>query len=72
MKKLTGGRWDVHQPATNALWLHYLADTLLNKKTYPMSPAEKKRLRDFRWGRHCLFGQLITGQRALTPTKSSL
>ena len=50
MKKLTCGRWEMHQPATNALWLHYLADTLLNKKTFSMSPAEKKQLRDFRWG----------------------
>jgi hypothetical protein len=47
---VTGGvATQVHQPATNALWLHYLADTLLNKKTFPLSPSEKKRLRDFRW-----------------------
>ena len=48
MKKLTGSRWELHQPATNALWLHYLADTLLHKKAVPMSSAEKKCLRDFR------------------------
>jgi len=48
MRKVTGGRWEVHQPASNALWLHYLADTLLNKKAVPMTGADKKRLRDFR------------------------
>ena len=57
MKKLTCGRWEMHQPATNALWLHYLADTLLNKKTFSMSPAEKMQLRDFRWGLCCLTGR---------------
>lgn len=48
MKAVTGGRWEEHQPATNSLWLHYLADVLLNQKGVPLSGAQKRRLRDFR------------------------
>lgn len=48
MKAVTGGRWEEHQPATNALWLHYLADVLLSQKGVPLSSAQKRRLRDFR------------------------
>ena len=49
MKVVTQGRWEEHQPATNTLWLHYLADVLLNQKGVPLSSAQKRRLRDFRW-----------------------
>ena len=53
MRKVTGGRWEAHQPATNALWLHYLADVLLNQKGVPLSGAQKRRLRDFRYHSAC-------------------
>lgn len=48
MKAVTHGRWEEHQPATNTLWLHYLADVLLNQKGVPLSSAQKRQLRDFR------------------------
>lgn len=32
MKKLTRGDWQAYQPATNAAWLHYLADACLTHK----------------------------------------
>ena len=50
MRKATKGRWDGFHPATNALWMHYLADTLLNLKAFPLDPSHKKQLRDFRLG----------------------
>ena len=48
MKKATKGKWAGFHPATNCLWMHYLADTLLTQKAFAMSPAQKKALRDFR------------------------
>ena len=48
MRKATKGRWEGFHPATNALWMHYLADTLLSLKAFPLDPSQKKRLRDFR------------------------
>ena len=48
MKRATKGKWAGFHPATNCLWMHYLADTLLTQKPFPMSPAQKKALRDFR------------------------
>ena len=48
MKAVTGGRWQEHQPATNTLWLHYLADTLLLQKGVPLTSAQKRHLREFR------------------------
>ena len=48
MRKATKGRWEGFHPATNALWMHYLADTLLSLKAFPMEPSQKKQLRDFR------------------------
>jgi serine/threonine-protein kinase haspin len=30
------------------MWMHYLADTLLTKKTFPMSAQQKKALGAFR------------------------
>ena len=50
MRKATKGRWEGFHPATNALWMYYLADTLLNLKAFPLDPSQKKRLRDFRCG----------------------
>ncbi|KIY92326.1 hypothetical protein MNEG_15636 [Monoraphidium neglectum] len=51
MLKLTRGQWAAPHPATNTLWLHYMADTMLNAK----APAgagwradERRALRDFR------------------------
>ncbi|EIE19929.1 hypothetical protein COCSUDRAFT_54502 [Coccomyxa subellipsoidea C-169] len=48
MKKATKGEWAAFHPATNCLWVHYLADTLLQLKTFPSSPDQKKALRSFR------------------------
>lgn len=49
MKKATGGDWAGFHPATNCLWLHYLADTLLQLKALPATADQKKALRGFRW-----------------------
>ncbi len=35
MRKLTKDDWAGHHPATNALWMHYLADNLLTDKNIP-------------------------------------
>ena len=36
MKKATRGDWRHHAPATNVLWMHYLADICLTQKlTFP-------------------------------------
>ncbi|KAL0033637.1 hypothetical protein WJX79_009265 [Trebouxia sp. C0005] len=48
MKKATKNRWQGHCPATNCLWMHYLADVVLNLKQFPMTAKQKKGLRDFR------------------------
>lgn len=48
MKKATKGEWAGFHPATNCLWVHYLADTLLQLKAFPCSPDQKKALRSFR------------------------
>jgi hypothetical protein len=50
MLKLTHGDWAAPCPATNSLWLHYLADTVLAAKAPPQgwSPGERRALRDFR------------------------
>lgn len=32
MRKLTKDDWSGHYPETNCMWMHYLADILLNKK----------------------------------------
>ncbi|DBA71502.1 TPA: hypothetical protein ACH3X2_011289 [Trebouxia sp. C0005] len=50
MKKATKNRWQGHCPATNCLWMHYLADVVLNLKQFPMTAKQKKGLRDFRLG----------------------
>eukprot|EP00854_Cymbomonas_tetramitiformis_P001209 gene1209-1785_t len=48
MRKVTKDRWDNFTPKTNVYWLHYLADTLLNKKSLPCTPEEKHSLKSFR------------------------
>jgi len=48
MKKATRNTWQGHCPATNCLWMHYLADVILNLKQFPMTAKQKKGLRDFR------------------------
>lgn len=50
MQKVTRGDWRQHAPATNALWLHYLADIMLNHKL-PQTACtgdERLQLRNFR------------------------
>ena len=65
MKRATKGKWAGFHPATNCLWLHYLADTLLTQKAFPMSPAQKKALRDFRC---CLMRLVVPGVALLKFT----
>ena len=48
MRKATRGEWAAHAPATNCLWLSYLADTLLARKRVPLDAATKRDLRAFR------------------------
>ena len=57
MRKATRGKWAAHAPATNCLWLSYLADTLLARKRVPLDAATKRDLRAFRyaaWSYDCL------------------
>ncbi|KAL6772007.1 hypothetical protein ACKKBG_A28625 [Auxenochlorella protothecoides x Auxenochlorella symbiontica] len=50
MRKLTGDSWERYVPGTNAVWLHYLADTCLTQKLAQCkhTPADKVALRGFR------------------------
>ena len=48
MKKATKNKWQQHCPTTNCLWMHYLADIILNLKKFPLTAQQKKLLRDFR------------------------
>lgn len=48
MKKATRGKWERHCPKTNTLWLHYLADCLLNEKQFPVTAAQRHDLKGFR------------------------
>ncbi|CAM6020973.1 unnamed protein product [Sphagnum balticum] len=48
MLKLTKGQWEGRFLKTNCLWIHYLADILLSKKSFSCSEQEKRSLRAFR------------------------
>lgn len=48
MKKTVQGRWENFCPKTNALWVHHLADVMLNSKKMPLTNGEKRELRAFR------------------------
>ncbi|KAK9822448.1 hypothetical protein WJX81_001130 [Elliptochloris bilobata] len=48
MRKATRRDWAAHAPATNCLWLSYLADTMLSRKRVPADAAAKHDLRSFR------------------------
>jgi len=48
MKRATKGKWNKFTPKTNALWVHYLADTLLEQKDFNITAEQKKELTDFR------------------------
>ena len=48
MRKATRGDWQEHRPKTNALWVHYMADILLNQKQWGGTAAELRRLKRFR------------------------
>ncbi len=50
MRKATRGDWAAHAPATNCMWLAYLADTLLARKRVALDAAAKRALRAFRCG----------------------
>lgn len=50
MRKATKGDWRGHAPATNTLWLHYLADIMLTHKLPDTGCTSDERLalRNFR------------------------
>ena len=48
MKRATKGKWNKFTPKTNALWVHYLADTLLEQKDFNVTAEQKKELTEFR------------------------
>ena len=48
MKKANRGDWHSFTPVTNTLWMHYLADILLNRKQRNFDAGEKRELRNFR------------------------
>jgi serine/threonine-protein kinase haspin len=50
MRRAVRGDWAAHAPATNALWLHYLADVFVAAKAPPpgAGPDEGRALRGFR------------------------
>ena len=48
MKRVTKGKWNKYCPKTNALWLHYLADTVLEQKDFNVTAEDKQRLVAFR------------------------
>lgn len=63
MKKATKGDWAGFHPGTNCLWAHYLTDTLLMRKAFPATTAQKRALRDFRQV-HTMLSKLMTCSRA--------
>ncbi|CAL6371166.1 unnamed protein product [Bathycoccus prasinos] len=48
MRKALNNQWGASCPQTNAFWLHYIAETLLTKKEFKMSPNQKQSLGKFR------------------------
>ncbi|KAG0563509.1 hypothetical protein KC19_8G037100 [Ceratodon purpureus] len=48
MQEVTEGQWEGRFLKTNCLWIHYVADILLTKKTFKSSPADKRSLRGFK------------------------
>ncbi|CEF98084.1 Domain of unknown function DUF3635 [Ostreococcus tauri] len=48
MKRVTKGKWSTYNPKTNALWIHYLTDVILEQKDFPISVEEKHELVAFR------------------------
>ena len=52
MRQLTGGDWSASCPATNCLWMAYLAEVLAASKigTGTGAAAHKRKLREFRCG----------------------
>ncbi len=48
MRQALGNDWQSACPATNSLWIAYLADTLLGWKMNKCSAAQKRAMRDFR------------------------
>ena len=48
MAAATGGDWSRHAPETNAMWLHYLADCLLEDKRFARTAEQTAELKAFR------------------------
>lgn len=48
MAKATNGDWSKHAPETNALWLRYLADCLLEDKRFACTAEQTAELKAFR------------------------
>ena len=48
MAAATGGDWSRHAPETNALWLHYLADCMLEDKRFARTAEQTAELKAFR------------------------
>lgn len=48
MQKLTGDCWEDSFPKTNVLWLQYLVDILLLKKSYSRDPKDDRDLRSLK------------------------
>ena len=68
MKKVTKGKWNAYNPKTNALWIHYLVDVILEQKDFAVSCEEKQRLvafrkraLDYESAGKAMFDELFTG-----------